>query len=61
MKWDQIENKWTAMSRRMRPERCLQDANRALPVAASERSDTKSTVTPELTNAVATSAVRQDG
>ena len=61
MKWDQIENKWTAMSRRMRPERCLQDAQRALPLAASERADTQATVTPERTNAVATSDVRQDG
>ena len=61
MKWEQIENKWTAMSRRMRPERCLQGAYRVLPLAASEASDTKAPITPERANAAATSAVRQDG
>ena len=62
MKWDQIENKWTAMSRRLRPERCrLEEAYRAPPPVAADKSDRKAPIEAERTSAHAASAVRQDG
>ncbi len=62
MKWDQIENKWTAMSRRLRPERCrLQDAYRAPGPVASNTSVRKAPIEAERTTAHAAPTARQDG
>ena len=62
MKWDQIENKWTAMSRRLRPELCrLQDAYRSPAPAASDKADRIALIDAEQTLAQAATAVRQDG